>query len=140
MNLKKCCPPASIMEILGFLYDAITKSCKLSAKKQKKYIAHMNDILQSTHVPRKNLEKVMGNLTYAAWVSHFGRPFLLVLSSSLTKPMKDGVIVVTAAMKNALMIWRMILTRNQGLSFDFILGRLPRGKNEWFIDASTSYG
>ena len=34
----------------------------------------------------------------------------------------------------------MILTNNQGLSYDFILGRLPRAKHEWFIDASTSYG
>ena len=34
----------------------------------------------------------------------------------------------------------MILSDNRGLSFDFILGRLPHAKNEWFIDASTSYG
>ena len=34
----------------------------------------------------------------------------------------------------------MILTKNQGLSYDFILGHLPPAKNEWFIDASTNYG
>ena len=35
MNLKKCHPPAQIMEILGFVYDAIAKSCKLSIEKHE---------------------------------------------------------------------------------------------------------
>ena len=34
----------------------------------------------------------------------------------------------------------MILKKNQGLSYDFILGRLPHAKWEWFVDASTNYG
>ena len=34
----------------------------------------------------------------------------------------------------------MILTKNQGLSYDFILGRLPHSKHGWFVDASTDYG
>ena len=45
MNLEKCCPPAQKMVILGFLYDAIAKSCKLSEKKQRKYINRIDDIL-----------------------------------------------------------------------------------------------
>ena len=32
MNLKKCCLPARVMEILGFTYDSIKKSCRLSEK------------------------------------------------------------------------------------------------------------
>ena len=86
------------------------------------------------------MEKVVGNLTYAAWVSPFGRPFLSVLSSKINPLMRNTAILVTAAMRNALSIWKMILTKNKGLSFDFILGRIPRELNEWFIDASTSYG
>ena len=34
----------------------------------------------------------------------------------------------------------MILSKNLGLPYDFILGLLPSAKNEWFVDASTSYG
>ena len=30
MNLKECCPLARVMEILGFIYDSIKKSCRLS--------------------------------------------------------------------------------------------------------------
>ena len=78
MNLEKCCPPARVMEILGFVYDAIARSCRLSKEKTKKYITRVNDVLKSPHVRFKNLEKLVGNLTYAAWVSPFGRPFLSV--------------------------------------------------------------
>ena len=47
MNPKKCCPPARVMEILGFLYDAVAKRCRLSTKKQTKYINQINVVLES---------------------------------------------------------------------------------------------
>ena len=81
MNQKKCHAPARIMEILGFIYDAVARSCRLSPEKTKKYINRIVDVLRSPRVKFKNLEKLVGNLTYAAWVSPFGRPFLSVLSS-----------------------------------------------------------
>ena len=130
MNQKKCHPPAEAMEILGFWYDVKNSFCKLSQKKVTKYIDRINSVLSSKYVGGKNLEKVVGNLTYAAWVSPFGRPFLSVLSSKINPLMRNAAILVTAAMRNALSIWKMILTKNKGLSFDFILGRLPRQKNE----------
>ena len=43
-------------------------------------------------------------------------------------------------MKNAQIIWRIILSKNQGLSYNFILGRLPHAENEWFVDASSNFG
>ena len=66
MNSKKCCPPARKMEILGFMYDAITRSCRLSDKKQKKYMNRIDIVLESVYVTKKTLEKLVGNLTYAA--------------------------------------------------------------------------
>ena len=44
MNSEKCFPPAQKMVILGFFYDAIAKSCKLSVKKKDKYIARIENI------------------------------------------------------------------------------------------------
>ena len=66
MNLEKCFPPARVMEILGFVYDAIARSCRLSEGKQKKYIKRICNVLKSPKVVFKNLEKLVGNLTYAA--------------------------------------------------------------------------
>ena len=128
MNQKKCHPPAQEMEILGFWYDVKNSFCKLSQKKVTKYIGRINSVLSSKYVGGKNLEKVVGNLTYAAWVSPFGRPFLSVLSSKINPLKRSTAILVTVGMRNALLIWKMILTKNKGLSFDFILGRLPREK------------
>ena len=36
-------------------------------------------------------------------------------------------------------IWLCLLKENRGLPFNFILGKLPRQRNEWFVDASK-YG
>ena len=66
MNRKKCHGPATIMEILGFVYDAIARSCRLSLQKAKKYIDRIIAVLRSPRVKFKNLEKLVGNLTYAA--------------------------------------------------------------------------
>ena len=66
MNSKKCHPPARQMEILGFIYDSIKRLCKLSEKKQKKYLARIKDALKSSSIDIKNLEKLVGNLTYSA--------------------------------------------------------------------------
>ena len=104
MNLKKCHPPAQIMEILGFVYDAIAKSCKLSIEKQEKYINRINDVLQSAYARGKILEKVVDNLTYAAWVSPFSRPFLSVLSTKINPSTRKQSIFISSAMRNALVI------------------------------------
>ena len=91
------------MVILGFLYDAITKSCKLSVKKKDKYIARIENILKSEYIKIKLLETIVGNLTYAAWVSPFGRPFLSALSSKITSS-KGSWIFVSNEIKIALVI------------------------------------
>ena len=140
MNLSKCFAPARVMEILGFVYDAIARSCRLSKKKQHKYINRVMAVLQSTEIEFKKLEKLVGNLTYAAQVSPFGRPFLSVLSCALYNLNKRNLIQVSRSMKNALIIWKMILLKNRGLSYDFILGHLPKAKEEQFVDASTNFG
>ena len=103
MNSEKCFPPAQKMVILGFLYDAIAKLCKLSEEKKDKYITRIENILKSEYIKIKLLEKIVGNLTYAAWVSPFGRPFLSVLSSKITSS-NESSIFVSNEMKIALII------------------------------------
>ena len=66
MNRKKCHPPARIMEVLGFIYDTILKTCRLSVKKREKYLSRIEVVLITPKVRFKDLEKLVGNLTYAA--------------------------------------------------------------------------
>lgn len=66
MNRKKCLSPARVMEILGFIYDSILRACRLSPTKQRKYILRIDLILSRSVVTFKKLEKLVGNLTYAA--------------------------------------------------------------------------
>ena len=40
----------------------------------------------------------------------------------------------------ALIIWLHILRTSAGVSFQWILGSLPRARDAWFVDASTSWG
>ena len=37
---------------------------------------------------------------------------------------------------SAIEIWIWLINENRGLSFDFIRGKLPFQKDEWFVDAS----
>ena len=66
MNRKKCIAPSQIMEILGFIYDSILRTCRLSGKKQSEYLSRIESALSSSKVRFKFLEKLVGNLTYAA--------------------------------------------------------------------------
>ena len=45
-----------------------------------------------------------------------------------------------AVASTACEVWCLLLRKNRGLPYDFILGKLPRQKNEWFADASSTYG
>ena len=45
---------------------------------------------------------------------------------------------LTPLMVIALRIWHLVLSRNRGLHFDFILGRLPEMTVPIFVDASSS--
>ena len=66
MNREKCLEPAQIMVILGFTYDSISKTCRLSEKKVQKYLRRIESMLSSPKVQFKPLEKLVGNLTYTA--------------------------------------------------------------------------
>ena len=40
----------------------------------------------------------------------------------------------------ALQIWELIISRNRGSSYRFVLNQLPFAANEIFVDAATSWG
>ena len=92
------------MVILGFVYDSISRICRLSEKKVKKYLSRIESVLNSPRVQFKQLEKLIGNLTYTAWIAPFARPFLPPLSEKLYLSKDLFPMAITPAMRNALNI------------------------------------
>ena len=103
-------------------------------------MSRITELLSKNTCVAKDIHRIHGNLNYAAQVTPFGRPFLAPLSKLVVqKNLKDTVIINDLA-KRSLRIWRKILTANRGMSFDFVLGKLPRCQFDVFVDASTEWG
>ena len=85
------------------------------------------------------IEKLLRYLGYASWAEPFGRPLLSALGVYINRDAHRTLIYTGAFGILALQIWGAILIRNRGLSYDFILGRLPYAPDEIFVDAASSW-
>ena len=95
-------------------------------------------ILTGTNIVSKDIEKLLGYLGFASWIEPFGRPFLSAIDSMINRRDPGRRIRLGTWATIALQIWEIILRLNRGLSYDFILNRLPAVENAIFVDASTS--
>ena len=141
MNEKKCVKPARSMDIIGMNFNSKERACFLSQSKAKKYKLRLAVIRKAEAATSKELQKLVGYLVYAAWVMPFGRPFISQISNMINVEKIRKRVRLDSAALAACDVWLLLLGENRGLSFDFILGKLPRLKNEWFVDASSrGYG
>ena len=136
MNLQKCEEPARSKDILGMNFNSEEKACFLSQEKIIKYTKTLTEVRNRGIASSKVLQKIVGYLVYAAWVMPFGRPFISHISFFIDTKKLDKEIQLDDPALKACDIWLLLLKGNFGLSFDFILGKLPRQKEEWFVDAS----
>ena len=97
-------------------------------------------MLQKKETSVTEILQLHGNLNYAAQVSPFGRPFLAALTITIRGRTRHEDVAIPEVMKSALRIWENILIANRGVTFDFILGNLPRCPDDIFVDASTEWG
>ena len=103
-------------------------------------MTYLRAMLQEDSTTRKNLEKLHGQLNYVADIEPFGRPFLAHLTNAMVDRTTKDEIRLSNMTKESLKIWEQILLRNKGVSFDFVLNKLPHAKSNIFVDASTSWG
>ena len=139
-NLDKCHGPAQNLSILGMTFDAITKRITLPSKKQQKYLSKLRDVLTRGHTTSKELEKIVGYLVWASYAEPFGRPFISAASNLISRDKPHTRVEIRDDLETALKIWVTILKRNEGVSFNYILNKMPQSRDEWFVDASTSWG
>ena len=104
MEVHKTPLPATQQVILGCLYDSELRKIRIAEKKRVKYIQRIRDLLQSSTSTVSILQKVLGNLNYAAEVAPFGRPFLAHLTNAISGADREGSVHVTEIMKLALRI------------------------------------
>ena len=86
------------MVILGLLYNSCTRVCSLDPAKVKKYTQRIEAILEAGGTSSKNLEKIIGNLAFAAWVEPFGRPILSFLAAYILPDQPTAFRPLTAMM------------------------------------------
>ena len=103
--------------ILGLLYCSVTQSFRFGEKKKQKYLSRVDAMMASVMTSSKLLERLVGNLGFAAWVEPFTRPLLTFLSSHISKESPTALIAVTPLIMIALRIWQAVLVRNRGLPF-----------------------
>ena len=140
LNRSKTRGPATNLVILGLLYCSMTRSCRIGGKKQEKYLARVTQLMLAPSTTSKVLEQVVGNLGYAAWVEPFGRPLLTFIAHHIVPDRPDTAITISPLMRVGLLIWKLILSRNRGLPYKYIINLLPRVRVSTFVDASTSVG
>ena len=71
------------MVILGLQYDSEFKVCNLDPAKVVKYTTRIETVIRVGGTSSKSLERIVGNLGFAAWVEPFGRPLLSFLASHI---------------------------------------------------------
>ena len=140
VNVAKSEGPKISMVILGLLYRSDVKICSLDPKKVIKYSEQISKLIKQGWVSSKDLERMVGRLEFAAWVEPFGRPLLTFLSAYITPNRPYLIRPLTKMMILCLRVWHILLSRNRGLHFSFILGSLPIARPPIFADASLSGG
>ena len=98
VNQLKTCGPDTLMVILGLLYNSCTRVCSLDPAKVEKYSRRIEAILSAGGTSPKNLEKIIGNLAFAAWVEPFGRPILSFLAAYILPDQPTAFRPLTAMM------------------------------------------
>ena len=143
VNLSKTEGPASAVVILGLHYCALSAVCSLDPKKVAKYTGRLNALLAAGRATSKELERIVGNLQFAAWVEPFGRPLLSFIALGIVPDKTNEtneVVRFTRLARVAMRVWLLLLHRNRGLPFGYILDELPPEDRRIYVDAASTGG
>ena len=140
VNITKTEGPATAMVILGLHYCSQNKICNLDPAKVVRYSERLRSLLQAGRTTSKELERIVGNLEFAAWVEPFGRPLLTFISREVSPDEPRREVILPFFTRIAMRIWLCLLQRNRGLRYSYILNTLPLERRRIFVDAASSGG
>eukprot|EP00946_MAST-07B_sp_MAST-7B-sp1_P003040 g3040.t1 len=115
-NQAKLDSPSSGGEYLGVVYDFKTGTKSLPAKKKKKYIAHIDHLLQrhGNRLKRSALQSIVGRLVHAACVFDAGTIFYQRLLASLRASHGKQWATLSEPERDDLRWWRSLLATHSG--------------------------
>ena len=138
---------------LGFYLDLHHKMISVTAKHKWKILRFFNRVILSAtnngRIPVKDIQRMLGLQIWICTVFRVTRQFLTstcdVIRLSQPPKLKKFFFprkhpALTARLVFDLKFWRRFVKGSPHLSFDFILGRLPRNECYLSSDASSLFG
>ena len=108
----KCCAPATLAIILGFLYNTIDQTVAIPGPKLKEIINQIKVLLAKRRVSRRELAAVSGKLNWCCQIVFGGRAMVrsLELLTCIPRAWDAKVIRITSEAKKDLNWWKNILS------------------------------
>src|SRR6267154_1736594 len=129
-------------EYVGFFWDVPNKCATLVERKRRKYVGRLADFnsrFQHSRVPLRELQRISGCLTHAAFIYPHGRSYLSNLYSAIASyPNEHSPRFLRPSVISDLVWWLMLLQADQP-PLDLSPRPLARDYGIW-VDASTGTG
>ena len=110
-TIEKACPPTTRMEFLGTLVDTIKMTLEIAPDRLQELKQILFKWTTLPEVSRKELESLIGKLSFVTNCVRPGRVFLARLILALTKFPRFGKRMVTEQMKNDVRWWLQFLDK-----------------------------
>jgi hypothetical protein len=105
----------TVVDYLGILIDSDRMEARLPPNKKDRVLAEVNRLLrQKSGITRRDLQSVLGFLTFCTRVFPLGRPFLRHLFNMLNRPYKTHTL--TLAARRDLNWWKTLLPLWHGVA------------------------
>lgn len=141
-SLEKACFPSEQMIVVGILFDTVTMKLSLTDEKMVEIIEELNKWENKTKCSLKQMQSLVGRLSFAAGVVCSGRVYMSRLINSLQKNVRDktGQIQLTPENLNDVRWWLEHIRLRNGIPMDSLMVNKkwePPG-SVWSSDSSAT--
>lgn len=141
-NLTKACPPNEQAVVLGILFDTVTMTLSLTQEKMKDIVSEWGKWQNKTRCTLKQMQSLVGKLSFAAGVVRSGRIYMARLINALRKDAggQTGGIILSRDIQNDIQWWMEFIERQNGIPMESLMVNKkwePPG-SVWSSDSSST--
>ena len=114
--MEKACPPSHRMEFLGNIVDSQKMTLEVSEKRLQEISVEINDWIAKQAATRKQLESIIGKLSFISNCVRAGRVFISRLLNQLSGFPQRGHHQLNSQMKKDFIWWQKFLSQYNGVS------------------------